>query len=67
MNVAKAGAKGPALPTGSMKPGTFSWATIYEFGEKEAGKPKSVVIDGALVYTGSSSDGVKRYNATSGG
>jgi hypothetical protein len=59
--MAKSGAM--ALPP----TGSFSWATIYEFGEKESGRPKSVVIDDAMVYTGSSSDGVKRYNATSGG
>lgn len=67
MNVSKVGAMGGGGPSGAVPSGAFAWATVHVFGEKESGKPKCVQLSGGVVYTGSGSDGIKRWSTATGG
>eukprot|EP00955_Chlamydomonas_euryale_P048415 353959-Chlamydomonas_euryale.AAC.2 len=59
---------GKKPPTGGGVPaGAFGWATVHEFGDKDSGKPKCVCLSGDVLYTGSGTDGVKRWSAATGG
>lgn len=53
--------QGTALPRG-----TFNWATIHQYNDKESGRIKCCCIDGVYVYTGSQQDGVRRWHVTTG-
>ena len=66
MNVSKAGKA--AVPIGGSVPsGSFSWATVFHFDEKEVGKIKCAIQHGNEIYTGSQSDGIKRWSIATGG
>ncbi len=57
---------GKAIASG-VPAGAFSWATIHQFDEKDTGKVKAVTLQGSDVYTGSQSDGIKRWEISTGG
>mmetsp|Transcript_27361 Transcript_27361/g.73969 ORF Transcript_27361/g.73969 Transcript_27361/m.73969 type:complete len:287 (+) Transcript_27361:174-1034(+) len=46
--------------------GAFNWATIHQFEDKESGRIKCCCIDGLDIYTGSQTDGVRRWNVANG-
>ena len=52
---------------GSVPQGAFNWATIYQYDDKESGRIKCCAIDGHDIYTGSQTDGVKRWGVHTGG
>ena len=66
MNVSKAGSR-PAPSLGSVPSGAFSWATIYQFDEKESGKVKSAIQHEGDIFTGSQQEGIKRWSISTGG
>ena len=46
--------------------GSFSFATVHHFDEKEAGKAKCVTLHDGLIYSATAGEGVRRWNAKTG-
>lgn len=67
MNVSKVARAGKTAAGGSVPTGAFNWATVYQYDEKESGRIKCACLNDLDIYTGTPSDGVKRWNVTSGG
>ncbi|KAJ9529806.1 hypothetical protein QJQ45_022230 [Haematococcus lacustris] len=78
MNVSKApGTARPAVAgPGSLAPGAFDWATVYQFDDKESNRFKGVcALDSAasqspgsscFIYCASQAEGVRRWHVSSG-
>ncbi len=59
--------KRAAPSLGDVPVGAFSWATIYQFDEKQAGRIKHAAIHETDIYTGGTGEGVKRWSVVTGG
>jgi hypothetical protein len=67
MQVQRVGGRNATPGGGGVPAGAFNWGTIYQFDDKEAGRIKCAALDSGDIYTGSQSDGVRRWSVVTGG